>query len=58
MHSFVKPGLFHILAETTECLIFFGVKTLQKVACLLLVAIELAIITASTKVALQIRLAL
>ena len=49
MHSFVKPGLFHISAETTECLIFFGVKTLQKVACFLFLAFELAIITASTK---------
>ena len=31
MHSFVKPGLFHISAETTECLIFFGLKTFRKV---------------------------
>ena len=37
MHSFVKPGLFHISAETTECLIF-GLKIFQKVACFFLVA--------------------
>ena len=41
MHIFVKPGLFHISAETTECLIFS--KTFQKVACFLLVAFVLAI---------------
>ena len=49
MHSFVKPGLFHISAETTECLIFWGVKTFQNVAWFFLVAIELAILAASTK---------
>ena len=44
MHSFVKPGLFHISAETTECLIFCGFKTFQKIACFFLVAFVLAII--------------
>ena len=47
MHSFVKPGLFHRSAETTECLIFFGVKIFQKifqmVAYFFLVAFVLAI---------------
>ena len=58
MHSFVKTGLFHISSETTECLIFCGVKTFQKVAWFFLGVIELATITASTKLALQIRLPL
>ena len=49
MHSFVKPGLFHISAETTECLIFCGLKTFKKVACFFLVAFVLAIITASQR---------